>query len=66
MNTFYNKCTLILIAFALVSCSDDFVDVDPPFQLTSETFFETEDDFRNALRSFASDIHQCDTWRNSI
>ncbi|PKG41085.1 RagB/SusD family nutrient uptake outer membrane protein [Psychroflexus sp. MES1-P1E] len=49
MNTFYNKCTLILIAFALVSCSDDFVDVDPPFQLTSETFFETEDDFRNAL-----------------
>jgi len=49
MNTFYNKCALILIAFALVSCSDDFVDEDPPFQLTSETFFETEDDFRNAL-----------------
>lgn len=49
MNTFYNKCILILIAFALVSCSDDFVDVDPPFQLTSGTFFETEDDFRNAL-----------------
>ncbi|AFU68444.1 carbohydrate binding outer membrane protein, SusD family [Psychroflexus torquis ATCC 700755] len=49
MNTFYNKCVLILIAFALVSCSDDFVDVDPPFQLTSGTFFETEDDFRNSL-----------------
>jgi hypothetical protein len=49
MNTFYNKCVLILIAFALVSCSDDFVDEDPPFQLTSETFFETEDDFRNSL-----------------
>jgi hypothetical protein len=49
MNTFYNKCVLILIAFALVSCSDDFVDEDPPFELTSETFFETEDDFRNSL-----------------
>ena len=43
------KLTYLIIAiFAISSCSDDFIDVDPPFE-SSETFFNSEEDYQNAL-----------------
>lgn len=47
--TIYNQWIMILMALALVSCSDDFVELEPPYRLTSENFFEAEEDFQNAL-----------------
>jgi hypothetical protein len=47
--TIYNPWMMILVALTLVSCSDDFVELEPPYQVTSENFFEVEEDFQNAL-----------------
>lgn len=49
LKTIYNPWIMILVALTLVSCSDDFVELEPPYQLTSENFFEAEEDFQNAL-----------------
>ncbi|MFO7745928.1 MAG: RagB/SusD family nutrient uptake outer membrane protein [Psychroflexus sp.] len=49
MSTLYRNSFMVLIAFVLLSCADDFVEEQPPYQLTSETFFEVEEDFENAL-----------------
>lgn len=43
------RISLLFILLIGVACSDDFVEVDPPFTVTSETFFQTEEDFENAL-----------------
>lgn len=44
------KTALFLTLIAIsVSCSDDFVDVTPPYSINSETFFNSEEDFQNAL-----------------
>lgn len=44
------KIALFLICITLsISCSDDFVDVTPPYSINSETFFNSEEDFQNAL-----------------
>ncbi|WP_445159396.1 RagB/SusD family nutrient uptake outer membrane protein [Mesohalobacter salilacus] len=39
----------LFITTLLVSCSDDFVQEEPPFQVTSGSFFQSETDFNNAL-----------------
>jgi hypothetical protein len=39
---------LILAILFIASCSDDFVDVDPPFA-NSADFFNSEEDYQNAL-----------------
>lgn len=38
----------LLLVFIITGCSDDFVDVDPPFT-SSDNFFNTEEDYQNAL-----------------
>jgi hypothetical protein len=49
MKNYNIKSVLLLFGFvAIFSCSDDFVDVDSPDQ-NSEDFFNTEDDFQDAL-----------------
>jgi len=43
------RITYIVAAiFIMASCSDDFIDVDPPFE-SSETFFNSEEDYQDAL-----------------
>ncbi|MDC8005156.1 RagB/SusD family nutrient uptake outer membrane protein [Aureisphaera galaxeae] len=42
------KVVLILVLFTVLSCSDDFVDVDSQDQ-NSENFFNSEEDYQNAL-----------------
>lgn len=49
MSTLYKNSFIALIAFTLLSCADDFVEEQPPYQITSETFFEAEEDFEDAL-----------------
>ncbi|GGE40180.1 membrane protein [Psychroflexus planctonicus] len=44
-----NILTLIIAFFILSSCSDDFVEVTPPFAVNDETFFQGEEDYVNAL-----------------
>ncbi len=39
----------ILAGFSLISCGDDFVEVQPPYQISSSTYFTSEDDYNNAL-----------------
>ena len=39
---------LILATLFVASCSDDFVDVDPPFA-NSADYFNSEEDYQNAL-----------------
>jgi starch-binding outer membrane protein, SusD/RagB family len=38
-----------LITSAIISCSDDFVKVEPPYALDSENYFNTESDYDKAL-----------------
>lgn len=33
----------------LLSCTEDFAEIDPPFQVNSDSFFESEQDYRNAI-----------------
>ena len=41
---------LIGISLQLLnSCTNDFVEIDPPYQVTSESFFKSQEDFENAL-----------------
>lgn len=42
------KYSAIIMALAFLSCSDDFVDINSEDQ-NSETFFNTEEDYQNAL-----------------
>jgi len=45
-----HKIYLSLFIISLfISCSDDYVREEPPFAVTSGTFFESETDFNNAL-----------------
>lgn len=46
INRIISSFLLILIT---VSCTTDFVEVDPPYAVTSESFFQSEEDFKNAL-----------------
>jgi len=46
------------------ACSDDFVDVQPPYAINSETFFEAPEDYDNALIG-AYDLLQA-TYANTI
>lgn len=43
------KISLLFVLLVSFGCSDDFVEVAPPFTISSETFFQTEEDFENAL-----------------
>lgn len=43
------KLSILLVFLVALGCSDDFVEVTPPFTVNAETFFETEEDFENAL-----------------
>lgn len=43
------KISLLFVLLACLSCSDDFVEIAPPFTVNEETFFQTEEDFENAL-----------------
>jgi len=47
------KRNIILAAIAaslgITSCGDDFVEVDPPYGINSDSYFTAEDDYYNAL-----------------
>ncbi|WP_416446111.1 RagB/SusD family nutrient uptake outer membrane protein [Leeuwenhoekiella sp. A16] len=38
-----------LMGTLLVGCGDDFVEVEPPYQISSGTYFTSEEDYNNAL-----------------
>ena len=42
------KCFLGILLISTISCSDDFIDV-PPTQENSEDYFNSEEDYQNAL-----------------
>lgn len=48
MKTYKFLLSLLLISLCL-SCSDDFVRIDQPYTVTSESFFQSETDYTNAL-----------------
>lgn len=58
----------ILLGLSLLlfmgACSDDFVEVTPPYAINSETFFEAPEDYENALVG-AYDLLQA-TYTNAI
>ena len=43
------SATLFVILFSLVSCGDDFVELSPEYSIDSENFFNSEDDYYQAL-----------------
>ena len=43
------RLILLLLIVSLVSCSDDFTEEEAPFSVTSGSFFNTEEDYNNAL-----------------
>lgn len=51
MKTIKNIKIWVLAAIIMVgqSCSESFLDVDPIYQVSSETFFNSEDDYQQAL-----------------
>lgn len=50
-NRFNKFWIFVLSVFALSfsSCEDEYVEQEPPYRLTSENFFEAEEDYENAL-----------------
>lgn len=48
---------LCLMTMALTSCQDDFLEENPVSNLSTQTFFETEDDFRQAANSVYNNLH---------
>ena len=60
----YNKIIALISLGFLISCSDDFVRIDAPFQVNSDSFFQSETDFNNALIG-AYDLTQA-TYANVI
>jgi hypothetical protein len=66
-NKIVNKIALTLIVVLSVgvfSCSDDFVEISPEYSIDSENYFNSEDDYYNALVS-AYDLLQT-TYANAI
>jgi hypothetical protein len=66
-NKIANKIALTLIVVLSVgvfSCSDDFVEISPEYSIDSENYFNSEDDYYNALVS-AYDLLQT-TYANAI
>lgn len=55
---------LAVLLVWLSSCTSDYTDVEPPFQVNSDSFFQSEQDYRNALVG-AYDILQS-TYTNVI
>ena len=52
MKIFNLKQVVLISAIACASfysCTTDYADIEPPFQVNSDSFFESEQDFRNAL-----------------
>ena len=50
MRKLNNKIVAFVVAtLTLVSCSDDFTEVNPPYGINSESYFAAEDDYYNAL-----------------
>ncbi|WP_026755307.1 RagB/SusD family nutrient uptake outer membrane protein [Sediminibacter sp. Hel_I_10] len=50
MKRILNKILVIgSLAFVVYACTDDFVDRDPVYSIDSENFFNSEDDYYNAL-----------------
>jgi hypothetical protein len=49
----FNLKPLVLISViacaSFYSCTTDYAEIDPPFQVNSDSFFESEQDYRNAL-----------------
>jgi hypothetical protein len=45
------KIIIALAAFSLlsISCADDFVDREPPYSISGETYFNSQQDYENAL-----------------
>ena len=48
LNKIIGKCFLGILLITIISCSDDFIDV-PPTQENSEDYFNSEEDYQNAL-----------------
>ena len=48
VNKIIEKCFLGILLITIISCSDDFIDV-PPTQENSEDYFNSEEDYQNAL-----------------
>jgi hypothetical protein len=48
LNKIIEKCFLGILLITIISCSDDFIDV-PPTQENSEDYFNSEEDYQNAL-----------------
>lgn len=64
--TFNRKIWIVLIAFFAISysCSDSFVEVAPEYSIDSENYFNSEDDYYNALVA-AYDLLQT-TYANAL
>ncbi|MCK7553759.1 RagB/SusD family nutrient uptake outer membrane protein [Chitinophaga sedimenti] len=48
-NNYRNICAAAVIALALASCGKGFVDLKPVSSTTTGNFYQTEEDFRNAV-----------------
>ncbi|MBU2525533.1 MAG: RagB/SusD family nutrient uptake outer membrane protein [Bacteroidetes bacterium] len=60
------KYTLTMMTFGLLlACSDDFVQEDPDFVIDSESFFNSKDDFEDALIG-SYDLLQATHWNVMI
>lgn len=45
----YYSIVALITSLLLLACSDDFVDIDPPNEISSENFFNSEEDYQQAL-----------------
>ncbi|PHN08706.1 RagB/SusD family nutrient uptake outer membrane protein [Flavilitoribacter nigricans] len=49
MKATYNRILILIALFSVQSCSESFLDVEPINQINSENFFNSEDDYQQAL-----------------
>ncbi|MGS2726460.1 RagB/SusD family nutrient uptake outer membrane protein [Psychroserpens sp. BH13MA-6] len=63
-NNFIKIVTVFTVVFGLSGCTDDFIDRPIPYSIDSENYFNSEDDYYNALIG-AYDLLQA-TYANAI
>jgi hypothetical protein len=66
-NKIFNKIALtliVLLSVGVFSCSDDFVEISPEYSIDSENYFNSEEDYYNALVA-AYDLLQT-TYANAL
>ena len=62
MKNIIKSIILVPLMFLLISCGEDFLDLNPPQEVANDDFFKTVDDFESAILGFHDQIQLADLY----